>query len=192
MKSIKTTDILESSSLKNKKDKAITLIALVITIIVLLILAGIAIVTLTGENGLLSKAQLAKEKTAEAENDEKDKLSSYENEIDNYQTWERTGGTVTISEEEYNQLKKDATTIQVTGNIPTKDNANNDWTKIADYPSGYNKTDLYIKSFICEKNGFSDISYFGCQFQLRNDGIYYWANDSGRWNVPITIFLGLK
>ena len=40
--------------------KGITLIALVITIIVLLILAGITIATLTGENGLFSRAKEAK------------------------------------------------------------------------------------------------------------------------------------
>ena len=38
----------------------ITLIALVITIIVLLILAGVTIATLTGDNGILTKAQSAK------------------------------------------------------------------------------------------------------------------------------------
>ena len=37
-------------------DKGITLIALVITIIILLILAGVAIRTITGENGLLRKS----------------------------------------------------------------------------------------------------------------------------------------
>ncbi len=48
------------------QNKAITLIALVITIIVLLILAGVTIVTLTGDNGLLQKAQTAKEANDEA------------------------------------------------------------------------------------------------------------------------------
>lgn len=48
---------------KLKERKGITLIALVITIIVLLILAGISIATLTGENGLLTKANTAKEQT---------------------------------------------------------------------------------------------------------------------------------
>ena len=38
-----------------KKEEGITLIALVITIIILLILAGVAIATLTGENGILRK-----------------------------------------------------------------------------------------------------------------------------------------
>ena len=43
--------------------KGITLIALVITIIVLLILAGVTIATLTGENGILTRAQDAKKDT---------------------------------------------------------------------------------------------------------------------------------
>ena len=45
----------------------ITLIALVITIIVLLILAGVSIATLTGENGILTQAGKAKDKTTEAD-----------------------------------------------------------------------------------------------------------------------------
>ncbi len=51
-----------------KNQKGITLIALVITIIVLLILAGITIAMLTGENGLLTKANdaAANQKIAEA------------------------------------------------------------------------------------------------------------------------------
>ena len=43
-----------------KGKNGITLIALVITIIVLLILAGVTIATLTGDNGILTKAQNAK------------------------------------------------------------------------------------------------------------------------------------
>ena len=55
--------------IKNRKtnNKGITLIALVITIIVLLILAGVAIATLTGDNGVLTKAVTAKDRTTEAE-----------------------------------------------------------------------------------------------------------------------------
>ncbi len=53
---------------KNKfgESKAVTLIALVITIIVLLILAGVAIAMLTGDNGIISKAMQAKNKTEDA------------------------------------------------------------------------------------------------------------------------------
>ena len=53
------------NDLKNKS--GITLIALVITIIVLLLLAGVAIATLTGENGLIIRAKQAKKTQIEAE-----------------------------------------------------------------------------------------------------------------------------
>lgn len=39
-----------------RNERGITLIALVVTIIILLILAGVAIITLTGENGILRKS----------------------------------------------------------------------------------------------------------------------------------------
>ena len=55
------------------KNKGITLIALVITILVLLILAGVTISTLTGENGLLTKAGDAKSQSEISE--EKDIIS---------------------------------------------------------------------------------------------------------------------
>ena len=58
-----------------KDEKGITLIALVITIIVLLILAGVTIVTLTGDNGLLPKATTAKEKQDDAKELELIKLA---------------------------------------------------------------------------------------------------------------------
>ena len=55
---------------KNMRNKGITLIALVITIIVLLILAAVSIATLTGENGILTRAQDAKTNTEIAEEKE--------------------------------------------------------------------------------------------------------------------------
>ena len=55
---------------KIKKNNGITLIALVITIIVLLILAGVTIATLTGENGILTRASEASEQTEIAEEKE--------------------------------------------------------------------------------------------------------------------------
>ena len=58
---IKKQRYLEKAN--RKTAKGITLIALIITIIVLLILAGISIATLTGENGILTQANKAKEET---------------------------------------------------------------------------------------------------------------------------------
>ena len=55
---------------KGRREKGITLIALVITIIVLLILAGVTIATLTGDNGILTKANEAKTITNEKDEEE--------------------------------------------------------------------------------------------------------------------------
>ena len=50
-----------------KNNKGITLIALVITIIVLLILAGVSIAMLTGQNGVLTRANDASDDSKRAE-----------------------------------------------------------------------------------------------------------------------------
>ena len=55
--------------------RGITLIALVITIIVLLILAGVSIAMLTGQNGILTQAQNAKDKTEYKNAEEKVRLA---------------------------------------------------------------------------------------------------------------------
>ncbi|MCI8636320.1 MAG: hypothetical protein HFJ36_00335 [Clostridia bacterium] len=60
-----------------KKQNGITLIALVITIIILLILAGITIATLSGDNGILNKANLAGEETKKKNYEEILKLISH-------------------------------------------------------------------------------------------------------------------
>ena len=60
---------------ETRKNRGITLIALVITIIVLLILAGVSLAMLTGNNGILTQAGKAKEKTAAAKTEELVRLS---------------------------------------------------------------------------------------------------------------------
>ena len=67
--------------LKNKN--GITLVALVVTIIILLILAGITISSLTN-TGLFAKAQEAKEKTQNAEENQAKILNEYEDELNKY------------------------------------------------------------------------------------------------------------
>ena len=52
---------------ETRKNDGITLIALVITIILILIIAGVAIASLTGDNGLLKRATNAKTRTEDAQ-----------------------------------------------------------------------------------------------------------------------------
>ena len=67
---------------KISKNKGITLVALVITIIVLLILAGVTIISINGNNGILSKSKLARNKYQNSTEEENSVLSNYENKID--------------------------------------------------------------------------------------------------------------
>ena len=68
---------------RERKQTGITLIALVITVIVLLILAGVTIAALCGDNGILTRAKEAKEKTEQAQKDEEKILSEMENMLEN-------------------------------------------------------------------------------------------------------------
>ena len=74
------------------KNKGITLIALVITIIIMLILASVTIATLTGENGIITKAREAKEKTEKAAIEEQLRLAQLSAKA------KKQGGAITIDD----------------------------------------------------------------------------------------------
>ena len=94
----------------------ITLIALVITIVVLLILAGVSIAMLTGDNGIITQAQKAKEKTEEAKIREEQQLESLLNRI-----------TSEVPSEEGFNATKNVNSPKITqGMIPIKYNGT-DW-----------------------------------------------------------------
>ena len=95
-----------------KKQTGITLIALVITIIVLLILAGVSIAMLTGNNGILTQAKLAKENTALAKEDEENKLAK-NNEYINEQTGKVIPGKMATKTEKDNYVDSDGDTATV-------------------------------------------------------------------------------
>ena len=73
----------ENKRILKRRERGITLIALVITIIVLLILAGVSIAMLAGDNGILTQAQNAKNRTEEAQKEEENILTNYEDYINN-------------------------------------------------------------------------------------------------------------
>ena len=66
-----------------KSKKGITLIALVVTIVVILILAVVSIAMLGGENGIITQAQKAKNKTDEATKNEQTDLDMQNQLIEN-------------------------------------------------------------------------------------------------------------
>ena len=110
---------------KKERNNGITLIALVITIIVLLILAGVTIASITGENGILSKATNARDNNAKASAEERVKtevLGSYgsdgklslddlNNNLKNVDGLKYNGNTITES----NKIESLPATVNVDG-----------------------------------------------------------------------------
>ena len=75
-----------------KNNKGITLVALVVTIVVLLILAGVSINLVLGDNGIVKKAQDAKTKTAEDQENMLTGMNQLADEIDNLTGGNGNGG----------------------------------------------------------------------------------------------------
>ena len=104
--------------IQSKSQKAITLVALVITIIILLILAGISILTLAGDNGLLNKVKETKEKTLKAELKEEIELAIMEIQTEYLQ--KGTSVTLDIIKTEIpiiNSLKENISNVEKQGDI---------------------------------------------------------------------------
>ena len=111
--------------IKKERNNGITLIALVITIIVLLILAGVTIASITGENGILSKATNARDNNTKASAEERVKtevLGSYgsdgklslddlNNNLKNVDGLKYNGNTITES----NKIESLPATVNVDG-----------------------------------------------------------------------------
>ncbi len=65
-----------------KKTKGITLIALVVTIVVLLILAGVSINMVLGQNGIVTKAKDARDKTEQAKQNDLASMDQFVKDMD--------------------------------------------------------------------------------------------------------------
>ena len=87
--------------LGKKTEQAITLIALVITIVILIILAGISMYSIWGENGILEKAKLAKQKDMDAKEEEEERLEKLYSSI---MVATGEGAQITISMKDLNTL----------------------------------------------------------------------------------------
>ena len=71
-------------NLRNRRQKGITLIALVVTIVVLIILATVSILAVFGDNGIIARAQKAKDTHEEGKADEANTLDDYASYIANH------------------------------------------------------------------------------------------------------------
>ena len=75
---------MEQKEKKRQTNKGITLIALVVTIVVLIILATVSILAVFGDNGIIARAQTAKDTHQKGKADETNTLDDYASYIGNY------------------------------------------------------------------------------------------------------------
>ena len=94
-------------------EKGITLVAVIITIIVLLILAGVSISTLSGNDGVLTKAREANEKTLNVQDLEELKLAISDLKIDNHEASTSSFIDFLLNSEEYLKSKLSSSNLQV-------------------------------------------------------------------------------
>lgn len=150
---------------KEKYSKGITLVALIVTIIVLLILAGVTIITLTGDNGLLTKSKSAVDKYSEGKIEEKIKLA--------YQEWQLaklTGTTGNANVFIKNRLDSSLGNVE---DVSVDDNAltvtiNKDSEEKIYY---YNVKKGIVKQIELALNSSNkDDSYVGCYADIDEDG----------------------
>ena len=110
-----------------KRAKGVTMLALVVTIIVLLILAAITLSLAVGENGIIKRAKLARDKAKNASIQEEEAMNELAGEIDNAGNGGSSGGgsgegtCPDVSElekqiEELNKQIEELKTKQATGN----------------------------------------------------------------------------
>ena len=202
---------------KNFKFNAsgITLIALVITIIVLLILAGVSIATLTGENGILTQANNAKEETEEAEVEELRKLTQGEaaTHLEEYEYTDSNGEKVKIPAkcavsqvEGENTLENGLVIIDVNGNewvwieVPESEmpegltfESEEDYTTLetalqtytADYRNS-SYTDTWYEGCGLEQNEYINLKQNMLESIYENKGFYIGRYEVGSFDNPVT------
>ena len=162
--------------LRNNRQNGITLIALVVTIVVLIILATVSILAVFGDNGIIARAQTAKDTHEKGKADETNTLDDYASYIGNY--LDGKGGSsgdsteeiiVTVDGTEGIKLTKDnvadylgkvvtnyvptATTVRIGANTYTV--SNNYRLYYVDFEGKYGeKNGVYLKAD-CTRNNYA-------------------------------------
>ena len=144
-----------------KSKKGITLVALVVTIVVLLILAGVSINLVLGDNGIISKAQEGKTKSAEAsEND----LKGMNSLIDEMETVLNGGNTEeTVPYLPSSDFHYDTSTSVDTG-LVIADSNGNEYVWVVVPKSLYNNTNSNLNN---EKKPSSSTDYVNIEHCLQ-------------------------
>ena len=187
---------LRISNNQSRKNNGITLIALVITIIVLLILAGVTIATLTGENGILTRASEAAERTEKA-----NVIEQAQTDILGIQAEKKDGNITkgelkTVLDTYFKTVPEDYTTETV---LETKDEYGNHEIVVSEIYNGnlgetqevISKTESYVGYYAdLDGNGTVDGIIYA-DLAKGNTGDGQWTNSDGNYEIP-KVESGLK
>ncbi len=158
-------------NLKNSRQKGITLIALVVTIVVLIILATVSILAVFGDNGIIARAQTAKDTHEKGKADETNTLDDYASYIGNYLDGKggSSGGGITKPTEEI------IVTVDGTDGIKlTKDN-------VADYLG------KVVKNY---KPTATTVTVGGTEYTVSNNYRLYYVDFEKKYNKDeVSVFL---
>lgn len=181
-----------------KQAKGITLIALVITIIILLILAGISIAMLTGDNGLLTKANLAKNETEKANVIEQAQLDILEKEIESKGRNITKTDLIRILEKYFDEVPEELPDDLTDFELTSKDEYGGQAIKIADIWQGtFEKEKEYIETatpfvgYYADIDGVNGVDGF-IYADLAIDGSGRWNNDDWSDYAYNPVTTGLK
>lgn len=150
-------------------NKGITLVALVITIIVLLILAAISLSILTGENGIITKAEEATQKTQEAGEEENKQLEEIENILNDYNT---TGGNTSGGN------------TSGGGTVPEPDVANVEITKNPDNIEMIERTGNIEFAIEAEGEGTKSYQWYENSINSNVEGTPITGATNGKYTIP--------
>lgn len=147
-----------------KKREGITLIALVITIIVLLILAGVSITMITGDDGIISRASDAAQKTDQSSEEELEELGKVNDYIDS-----KVNGTTEDDDSEVNGSEEGS------GTNEEEDSEDSDSEESDEPVVGSISFYIYDKQFYAEENmtfgeWVADTTYNTCGAKIMSDG----------------------
>ena len=191
--------------LKNKK--GITLVALVVTIVVLLILAAVSINLVLGDNGIVKKAQDAKTKTAEDQENMLTGMNQLADEIDNLTGGNGGGSGTKVPAEETAETAPyfpDNTFTKKEGTIDTglviQDANGNEYVWVVVPKSLYNNTAYNSNN---AKKPSSSTDYANIEYCLKQytatyrngtsySDVYYADNDNVDWFADETAYNNLK
>ena len=180
-------EFLKEKKQKGKRERGITLIALVITVIVLLILAGVTIATLTGDNGILTKASKAREQTEIANVIEQAKTDVLGIQTENKDGNITKGELKTVLDKYFDVVPDDYTTETV---LTTKDEYGNHKITVSEIYNGnlgetqevISKTESFV-GYYADIDG--DETVDGIIYaDLAVGGSGQWTDEDGNYTIP--------